>query len=250
MNELQTIEGFNVKVYGTQEQPMFLAKEVAELIEHTQVSKMLQGVDEEEKLMGTMFLSGQNRDTWFLTEDGLYEVLMTSRKPIAKAFKKQVKQVLKDIRKHGMYAKDEILDNPDLLIATATRLKEEKEKRLALEAENAIMQPKAVFADAVNVSNQTILVGDLAKLISQNGIQIGQNRLFRWMRENGYLHKQGSQYNRPTQRYMDQGLFKVKESSHANADGSVKLTFTTKVTGKGQQYFVNKFMNANELVEV
>ncbi|MFL2020520.1 phage antirepressor KilAC domain-containing protein [Weissella hellenica] len=104
------------------------------------------------------------------------------------------------------------------------------------------MKPKAIFADAVNTSNQAILVGDLAKLISQNGVKIGQNRLFAYMRDNGYLHKSGSQYNRPTQRYIDQGLFEVKESSHTNPDGSTRLTFTTKVTGKGQQYFVNKFL--------
>ncbi|MCS9983971.1 oxidoreductase [Weissella paramesenteroides] len=104
------------------------------------------------------------------------------------------------------------------------------------------MKPKAIFADAVNTSKQSILVGDLAKLISQNGVKIGQNRLFAYMRDNGYLHKSGSQYNRPTQRYIDQGLFEVKESSHTNPDGSTRLTFTTKVTGKGQQYFVNKFL--------
>ena len=115
----------------------------------------------------------------------------------------------------------------------------------------AEMRPKAVFADAVSVSEQTILVGDLAKLISQNGVSIGQNRLFKWLRENGYLHKSRSQYNRPVQRFVDQGLFKVKESSHANPDGSVGLTFTTKVTGKGQQYFINKFLGETQaLLEV
>ena len=115
----------------------------------------------------------------------------------------------------------------------------------------AEMRPKAVFADAVSVSEQTILVGDLAKLISQNGVSIGQNRLFKWLRENGYLHKSRSQYNRPVQRFVDQGLFKVKESSHANPDGSVRLTFTTKVTGKGQQYFINKFLGETQaLLEV
>ena len=115
----------------------------------------------------------------------------------------------------------------------------------------AEMRPKAVFADAVSVSEQTILVGDLAKLISQNGVSIGQNRLFKWLRENGYLHKSRSQYNRPVQRFVDQGLFKVKESSHANPDGSVRLTFTTKVTGKGQQYFINNFLGeTQDLLEV
>lgn len=136
-----------------------------------------------------------------------------------------------------------LLNDPRMQMAMGLRA-----SQLVIEQKDKLieeMKPKAVFADAVNVSNQTILVGDLAKLISQNGVQIGQNRLFSWLRDNGYLHKQGSQYNRPTQRYMDQGLFKVKESSHANADGSVKLTFTTKVTGKGQQYFINKFIGNN-----
>jgi anti-repressor protein len=109
------------------------------------------------------------------------------------------------------------------------------------------MKPKALFADAVNTSKQSILVGDLAKLISQNGVKVGQNRLFAYLRDNGYLHKAGSQYNRPTQRYIDQGLFEVKESSHTNPDGSIRLTFTTKVTGKGQQYFVNKFLGESQI---
>ncbi|SCC13155.1 phage antirepressor KilAC domain-containing protein [Weissella bombi] len=112
------------------------------------------------------------------------------------------------------------------------------------------MKPKAVFADAVNTSKQSILVGDLAKLISQNGVKIGQNRLFAYLRDNGYLHKSGSQCNRPTQRYIDQGLFEVKESSHTNPDGSIRLTFTTKVTGKGQQYFVNKFLARDDQMKI
>ena len=114
----------------------------------------------------------------------------------------------------------------------------------------AEMKPKAIFADAVNTSKQSILVGDLAKLISQNGVKVGQNRLFAYLRDNGYLHKTGSQYNRPTQRYIDQGLFEVKESSHTNPDGSTRLTFTTKVTGKGQQYFVNKFLTNNDKTRI
>lgn len=252
MNEVFSFEGTNIRTVMVEDEPMFVGKDVSDVLGYKNGSRDInRHVDEDDKLKYRIGTAGQMREQLLINESGVYALIFGSELDSAKRFKKWVtSEVLPNIRKHGMYAKDEILDNPDLLIATATRLKEEKEKRLALEAENAIMQPKAVFADAVNVSNQTILVGDLAKLISQNGIQIGQNRLFRWMRENGYLHKQGSQYNRPTQRYMDQGLFKVKESSHANADGSVKLTFTTKVTGKGQQYFVNKFMNASELVEV
>ncbi|GAK30703.1 phage-related antirepressor [Weissella oryzae SG25] len=145
-------------------------------------------------------------------------------------------------------AVEKAFNSPEMMMARSLQYAESK--MLNYESQIAEMKPKAIFADAVNVSHQTILVGDLAKLISQNGVQIGQNRLFGWLRDNGYLHKQGSQYNRPTQRYIDQGLFKVKESSHANPDGSVKLTFTTKVTGKGQQYFVNKFLNYLDVKEV
>lgn len=145
---------------------------------------------------------------------------------------------------------EEAFNSPEMMMARAVKYADSQllgyqERVRMLEADNAVMKPKAIFADAVNVSQQTILVGDLAKMISQNGVEIGQNRLFKWLREKGYLHKQGSQYNRPVQRFIDQGLFKVKESSHANPDGSVKLTFTTKVTGKGQQYFINKFLNAD-----
>ncbi|GAK31830.1 phage-related antirepressor [Weissella oryzae SG25] len=145
-------------------------------------------------------------------------------------------------------AVEKAFNSPEMMMARSLQYAESK--MLNYESQIAEMKPKAIFADAVNVSHQTILVGDLAKLISQNGVKIGQNRLFGWLRDNGYLHKQGSRYNRPTQRYIDQGLFKVKESPHINPDGSVKLTFTTKVTGKGQQYFVNKFLNFAGVEEV
>lgn len=110
-------------------------------------------------------------------------------------------------------------------------------------AEIGRMKPKEIFADAVAASKQSILIGQLAKLICQNGHEIGQKRLFKWMRENGYLMKSGSDYNMPMQRYVEQGLFEIKESSIANPDGSTRLTRTTKVTGKGQQYFINKFLS-------
>ena len=160
---------------------------------------MLQTIDEDEKLVARLFTSGQNRDMWFLTEDGVYEVLMQSRKPMAKAFKKEVKKVLKEIRKHGMYAKDELLDNPDLLIQVASELKKEREQRQQLEAIVDAQTPKVLFADAVTASQTSILVGELAKLIQQNGVEMGQNRLFAWLRANGYLiKKKGSDYNMPT----------------------------------------------------
>lgn len=152
-------------------------------------------------------------------------------------------KVLPDIRKTGMYATDEILNNPDLLIQVATQLKEERQARQQLELINQENQPKVLFADSVASSKQTILIGDLAKLIKQNGYDIGQNRLFEWLRSNGYLiSRNGESYNLPTQRAMDLELFEVKERTHLNPDGSVRLTKTTKVTGKGQVYFINKFL--------
>ncbi|MGL5301455.1 MAG: phage antirepressor KilAC domain-containing protein [Weissella confusa] len=150
-----------------------------------------------------------------------------------------------DIRNYFIQV-EKAFNSPEMMMARS--LEYANTKLLGYEATIAEMKPKAAFADAVAASQSSILVGDLAKIISQNGVKIGQNKLFVWMREHGYLHKTGSQYNRPTQRYIDQGLFEVKESSHANPDGSVRLTFTTKVTGKGQQYFINKFLNADQMM--
>lgn len=249
MSELKIIEqrevlGKEFRIYGDFENPLFLAKDVAEWIEHSNSRMMLQAVDENEKLCvnNPYALQGQ-QEQWFLTEDGLYEVLMQSRKPIAKEFKREVKQILKSIRKHGLYATDELLDNPDLIIQMASKLKEEREARKALEAENDTMKPKALFADAVSASHTSILVGDLAKLLRQNGIDIGAHRLFEKLREKGFLMKSGSSKNMPTQASMDRGLFEIKEGSYINSDGVNVVTKTTKVTGKGQVYFVNLFLN-------
>lgn len=253
MNELQVINeqevlGKEFRMYGTYEEPLFLAKDIAEWIDYdtSSLNKMLNNVDEDEKLLGTMFRSGQSREVWFLTENGLYEVLMQSRKPIAKSFKTEVKKILKTIRKHGAYMTpqkiEEVLLNPDTIIKLAQNLKEEQEKNKVLTADVERMKPKEIFADAVTVSDSCILVGDLAKLLKQNGVNIGANRLFKWLRENNYLIKRkGSDYNTPTQKSMDLGLFEIKERTINNPDGSVRITRTPKVTGKGQLYFVNKF---------
>ena len=229
-------------MYGDFENPLFLAKDVAEWIEHSNSTEMLRGVDENEKLNSTILSAGQRREVTMLTEDGLYEVLMQSRKPIAKEFKREVKQILKTIRKHGLYAKEELLDNPDIAIAAFKALKEEREARKALEAENKKMQPLALFAKSVSASDTSILVGDLAKLLKQNGYDTGQKRLFEELRQRSFLMKAGSSKNLPTQKAMELGLFEVKESTINNPDGSVRVTKTTKVTGKGQVYFVNLFL--------
>lgn len=248
MSELKIIEqrevlGKEFRIYGDFENPLFLAKDVAEWIEHSNSRMMLQAVDENEKLCvnNPYALQGQ-QEQWFLTEDGLYEVLMQSRKPIAKEFKKEVKQILKTIRKHGLYAKEELLDNPDIAIAAFKALKEEREARKALEEENEKMQPLALFAKSISASDTSILIGDLAKLLKQNGYDTGQKRLFEELRQRSFLMKSGSSKNLPTQKAMELGLFEVKESTINNPDGSVRVTKTTKITGKGQVYFVNLFL--------
>lgn len=242
--------GKQLRIYGDFENPLFLAKDIAEWIDYAKtgngsydVNKMLKTVDENEKLIRKIFASGQNREMWFVTEDGLYEVLMQSTKPIAKKFKKKVKEILKDVRKYGMYATDELLDNPDLIIKMATRLKEEKEKNKELEDKMKENKPKIIFADSVETSKNTILIGELAKIIKQNGVDIGQKRLFTWLRDNGFLIKrEGTDYNMPTQKSMELELFEIKETAVTHSDGHISINKTPKVTGKGQVYFINKFL--------
>ena len=243
--EQREVLGKEFTIYGDLENPLFLAKDVAIWIEHTDLSRMVNIVDENEKLKRTMYVSGQNREMWLLTEDGVYEVLMQSRKPIAKQFKTEVKKILKTIRLNGMYATDKLLDNPDLAIQAFTKLKEEREKRLQLEHEAEINKPKVIFAEAVETSKTSILIGELAKLIKQNGYDIGQKRLFAWLRDNGYLIKisKRTDYNMPTQRAMELGLFEIKETAITHSDGHISINKTVKVTGKGQIYFINKFKN-------
>lgn len=156
---------------------------------------------------------------------------------------KQVRQYLIDLEKAW--------NTPEQVMARALKIadkqiEELKHNNYMLEQKIEADKPKTIFADAVSTSHTSILVGDLAKLICQNGVQIGQKRLFEWLRENGYLVKCGSSKNMPIQRYVEQGLFEVKESSLQNPDGSVRITRTTKITGKGQVYFVNKFLNRKE----
>jgi len=244
----QEVLGKHFTVYGTADEPLFLAKDVAEWIEHSKPSIMVDTVDEDEKLRETIFTSGQNREVWFLTENGLYEVLMQSRKPLAKEFKKKVKEILKSIRKHGLYATDQLLNNPDFAIAAFQALKEERARKQALEAQIEADRPKVLFADAVSASKSSCLIGELAKILKQNGIDIGQNKLFQWLRSNGYLiSRRGESWNQPTQKSMQLGLFELKKTNINHADGHTTVNTTTKVTGKGQQYFINKFLNQEYL---
>ena len=206
------------------------------------------------------FVSGDipNRGLTIINESGLYALIFGSKLKSAKRFKHWVtSEVLPSIRKNGGYIDGQETMSDDELLAKALMVAQNKiaeKNRIIAQKQERIdqMQPKEVFADAVSTSKQSILIGDLAKLICQNGHSIGQKRLFRWMRDNGYLMKQGSSYNMPKQKYVEQGIFEIKESTINNPDGSVRLTRTTKITGKGQIFFINKFLkkgNENAAVQ-
>lgn len=183
----------------------------------------------------------------YISEGDVYRLIVHSKLPAAERFERWVfDEVLPTIHKHGAYMTDDVLHRaitePDFLIQLATELKDEQEKRRQLEVDAAANRPKVLFAEAVETAQTSILIGDLAKLIKQNGVDIGQKRLFEFLRQNGFLIKSGLSKNMPTQKAMEQGLFEVKERTISNPDGSVRITKTTKVTGKGQTYFINKFL--------
>ena len=229
-------------------EPWFIGRDVARILGYANPNDALaKHVDEEDKGVAKCDTPGGVQELAVINESGLYSLVLSSKLPNAKQFKHWVTaEVLPSIRKHGAYMTPETLEkallNPDGMIKVLQALKEEQEKNKALASENEQMKPKALFADAVASADTSILIGDLAKLIRQNGIMIGQKRLFAWMRDNGYLMKCGTSYNMPTQKSMELGIFEVKERTIQNPDGSARITRTTKVTGKGQQYFVNCFL--------
>ena len=196
---------------------------------------------------------GGAQETSTVSEPGFYKLVMRSRKPEAKAFQRWVThEVLPSIRRTGGYMAARSDETPEEVMARALRIaddtmRRQKERIAALAEENAEMRPKALFADAVAASDGTCLVGELAKMMAQNGVDIGQNRLFAWMREEGYLGKSGCNYNKPTQRSVEMGILKVKETAVHHADGHVTLKRTPKVTGKGQRYFIEKFSGGSLL---
>lgn len=187
---------------------------------------------------------GRNQQAKFINEGNLYRLISNRKLPTAEKFESWVfDDVLPTIRKTGMYATDELLDNPDLIISIATSLKEERAKNKALQAQAEKDKPKVMFAEAVETSHTSILVGELAKILNQNGIDIGQNRLFERLRNCGYLiSRKGADYNMPTQKAMEMKLFEIKERTINEPSGSVRITKTVKVTGKGQTYFISKFL--------
>lgn len=186
----------------------------------------------------------------YLPENMVYRLGFKASNEVAQKFQAVLAdEVLPTIRRHGAYMTEEALEKaitePDFLIRLATQLKEEKAKRLEAEKQVEAAKPKVLFADAVSASHTSILVGELAKILRGNGVEIGQRRLFAWLREHGYLiRRQGTDYNMPTQMAMEMGLFEIKEGSYVNGSGANIITKTPKVTGKGQTYFINKFLSA------
>lgn len=255
MNELKIFENpafGKVRVVEQGGEPWFVGKDVAEILGYSNTPKAIRDhVDDEDKLAERIVLSGQNREVAIINESGLYSLILSSKMPKAKEFKRWVTaEVLPAIRKTGGYiAGSEKMSDAELmakavLVAQAT-IKERDARIKELESDTQRMKPKEIFADAVSASDQTILIGDLAKLIKQNGHDIGQKRMFEWLRNNGYLIKrQGADYNSQTQRAMELGLFRIKETAVTHSDGHVTVSKTVKVTGKGQAYFVNKLLGA------
>ena len=251
MNELQI---FNSEEFGEirtitkDNEPMFCLADVCKALEISNVGNVKQRLSEKGIHTADTPTKGGLQKMIFINEANLYKTIFQSRKDSAERFTEWVtSEVLPSIRKNGGYiAGQETLSDEELLskaLMVAQRKIDEKNNIIAMQDSRIQgMIPKEIFADAVSASHTSILVGDLAKLICQNGVQIGQKRLFEWLRENNFLIKSGASRNMPKQRYVEQGLFEVKESNIQNPDGSVRITKTTKVTGKGQVYFVNKFL--------
>ena len=253
INELQVFsyEGSEIRTVQLSGEPWWVLKDICNVLELSNPSVIADRLDddEKEKVDPKQYLgSRSNEPVTVVSESGLYNVILLSRKPEAKKFKRWIThEVLPAIRKYGAYVTpaklEEIISDPDAWIKVLTALKDERAAKERLQMEVARNEPKVVFADAVSVSDGTILIGELAKILKGNGVEIGQNRLFEKLRQDGYLIKrQGTDYNAPTQRAMELGLFRVKETAITHSDGHVTISKTTKVTGKGQQYFINLFL--------
>ena len=247
MNEIKVFDNPEFGKVRTMEingEPYFVGREVAMILGYKNpLDALTKHVEEEDKGVANCDTLGGAQKMTVINESGLYSLILSSKLPKAKEFKRWVtSEVLPSIRKHGAYAVDELLNDPEFAIKTFTALKEERERSKRLSEQIEADKPKVIFADSVSAAKSSILIGDLAKILKQNGVNIGQNRLFEWFRQNGFLIKSGSSKNMPTQKAAEMGLFEVKVSTVNNPDGSIRETKTTKVTGKGQVYFVNKFL--------
>lgn len=250
MNNLTLFESpkfGQVRTVTFEDKPYFVANDIAKALGYAETAKAIRthckGVSEMD-----IPSKGGVQKMKIIPEGDIYRLVIKSQLPAAEKFEAWVfDEVLPAIRKHGAYMTpqtiEEVLLNPDTIIQLAQNLKAEQEHRKQLQSQIEQDKPKVIFADAVSTAKTSILVGELAKLLKQNGIDIGQNRLFEWLRSKGYLIKRkGTDYNMPTQKSMEMKLFEVKETSIARSDGHIDISKTSKVTGKGQQYFINLFL--------
>ena len=245
MNEVKlfNFENHEVRSLLLNNEPWFVGKDVADVLGYkNQRDAISKHVDSEDKNTVAIHdgITRGNPNQTIINESGLYSLVLSSKLPSAKKFKRWVtSEVLPALRKTGQYQVKE-LSGSELM---AKALIEAQSVLAAKDKQIEEMKPKVVFADAVATSHTSILVGELAKILKQNGIDMGQKRLFAWLREKGYLIKhQGTDYNMPTQKAMELGLFEIKEGSYVNGSGVNITTKTPKITGKGQQYFINKFL--------
>lgn len=242
--QLFNFHGQQVRTVMINNEPYFVGRDITNILQYSNGPKAIRDhVDEEDKTVNESFTVNGTAPI-LINESGLYSLILGSKLPQAKEFKHWVtSEVLPAIRKHGAYMTDQkafnVIHNADGL---ADLLQQAADQLKAKDVQIAEMKPKALFADAVATSNSSILVGQLAKMLRRNGVNTGQNRLFAWLRDNGYLGKRGSNRNVPTQYAMELGLFKTKETAVTHSDGHTTVQITTKVTGKGQQYFINKFL--------
>lgn len=239
-----------MRVAGTSENPLFCLADVCKIL-GLRVDAVQSRLTDAPIRIGVTDSIGREQQMNFVNEKNLYKVIMRSDKPQAEPFQDWVcGEVLPSIRKHGAYMTNDTLEkalaSPDFLIQLATNLKEEQQKRIEAERKVTEAAPAVAFTKAVQSANSSCLIGELAKLIAQNGYSIGEKRLFAWMRDNGYLGKQGERYNIPNQQYVEQGLFELKKGVRSGSNGVLHTTITPKVTGKGQVYFVNKFLGNKE----
>ena len=255
MNEIQTFTsdqfGQVRAIRGENDEPWFVAKDVCAALGLGNSRQALARLDDDEKGVISTDTPGGEQQMQAVNEAGLYVLVLSSRKPEARAFKRWVThEVLPALRRDGGYmvARDE---TPEQTMARAVLLAQQtidrqKSRIAGLEAENEEMRPKALFADAVAASDGTCLIGEFAKMLRQNGVGVGQNRLFAMLREDGYLGKAGQNRNVPTQRSMELGLFRIKETAITHSDGHVTINRTPKLTGKGQRYFLERYGKTGE----
>ncbi|MCM3703778.1 phage antirepressor KilAC domain-containing protein [Paenibacillus macerans] len=251
MNHLQVFNfgGNEIRTIEKDGQPWFVLKDVCNVLDIDQVAgikrRLTDDVISNHPILDSI---GRHQETTIINEDGLYDVILESRKPEARSFRKWITgEVIPTIRKHGAYMTPETIEktilNPDFIINLATELKKEQEKSASLQQQIISDKTKVLFAESLQTSQDCILIANLAKLLKQNGVDTGEKRLYRWLRENGYLGKHGDHYNMPTQRSMELRLFEVKTRTINNPGEEPRISKTTVVTGRGQMYFLNKFKN-------